>query len=243
MNILSIDFDYFQSVTKEQLRLYPDGIDNETSLSEIVWGSRYSENGKALREISIMQDKFNTIKRVLCEQDVDIPVMIANSHVRIYDFINTALSGDEELGICNVDMHHDILNENDNLDCGNWIGYILKERSSLGKKTMFKWVHNPISLSVYGIEEEMKAFEGKITSALKTIEHKKFDSVFLCRSDTWTPPHLDIYFSELCSLIEERFSNITLERGIDKPRTMYLEIEEAIGKAYKEIRSKSTVRN
>ena len=56
MNILSIDFDYFQNVTKDKIHLYPDGIDLGTTLSEITWGCKYATDGDAIREIGIMEN-------------------------------------------------------------------------------------------------------------------------------------------------------------------------------------------
>lgn len=233
MNILSIDFDYFQKVTKEQLAFYPDGIDNSTALSEAVWGSNYASYGKEIRKVDIMQEELDLAEVILLNQDCDIPVMITNSHIHIYDFINEHLLTDEKLNICNVDMHHDIMNENDNLDCGNWIGYLINERAEQGQKTHLEWIHNPVSLSVFGIEEEMKQFGNKVFSSLKSISDKRFDAVFLCRSDTWTPPHLDKYFTELCNVIKSSFCSVKIEKGIDIPRSEYQEVEKQIRSIYR----------
>lgn len=221
MNVLSVDFDYFQDVTEEHLRLYPDGIDYNTVLSEFIWASHYATDGEELSKIGLLEKEYDTLKRILLNQNYYTPVMIANSHVHIYDFIHGHLSEEDSLGICNVDMHHDMFNDNDKLDCGNWLGYISNERKE--QEIAFKWVHNPISLSVYGIEEEMKQFEGRFLSSLASLEDKKFDAVFLCRSDIWTPPHLDGYFRKLCELINSHYCNVEIIEDVNKPRTMYLQ--------------------
>lgn len=87
MRILSIDFDYFQDVTREQLNLYPDGVDNPTALSEIVWAGHYATSAKELNAIGIMENELEFLEQLLLEQSSDVPVMVANSHKHIYNFI------------------------------------------------------------------------------------------------------------------------------------------------------------
>jgi len=232
MKILSIDFDYFQNVTKEQISLCPDGVDNPTYLSEIIWGNHYAADGDELKKIGLLNDEYNSLISLLSKQKSDIPVMIANSHVNIYDFINENLSKGEELYIYNVDLHHDMINENEGLDCGNWIGYIMEERNALKLMTYFAWVHNPISLKMYGIEDLFAEYDlqNRLYSSVKRLSKKKFDAIFLCRSDTWTPPHLDEYFAKLCDTINKHFSSVDIKDEINEPRIIYKEIAEQIRK-------------
>lgn len=43
INILSIDFDYFQNVDSKTLLMhYPDGIDLPEELSRFIWASHYA---------------------------------------------------------------------------------------------------------------------------------------------------------------------------------------------------------
>ena len=223
MKILSIDFDYFQKVTKRHLLEYPDGIDTPTLMSEIIWASHYATAGDILNEITLLKEEYNYLVGLLQSQPSDIPVMITNSHVKIYDFINNHILPDERLNIVNIDFHHDIINENEHLDCGNWIGYIINKRKEENKKTKFTWIPNPISLEIFGIENLFKEnnLESTICNSISDISDKIFDAVFLCRSDAWTVPHLDIHFSELCQIINEHYSNVDIEKFIHKPRTAY----------------------
>lgn len=236
MKILSIDFDYFQDITKEQLSLYPDGVDNPTYLSEIVWGNHYASDGDELRKIGLLSNEYKSLINLLEEQNPDVPVLITNSHVSIYDFINEHLSADEDLDIHNIDFHHDMINSNDCLDCGNWIGYIMKERNELGLRTLFSWIHNPISLQVYGMEGyferlfKSRKLKNRVFSSINNITERKFDAIFLCRSDTWTAPHLDEYFSNLCNLMKDHFGAVDIEKGIDEPRSAYKEIAKEIAR-------------
>ena len=91
MKILSIDFDFFQNVTTEDISSYPDGVDNTTAISEMVWASHYAMHGEHLNSIDIMHDEFDMLKDILKKQKTSIPVMVTNSHKHIYDFIYSLL--------------------------------------------------------------------------------------------------------------------------------------------------------
>lgn len=245
MNVLSIDFDYFQKVSEEILQQYPDGVDNNTITSEYVWADHYSNPNSKISEVGIYNKEFETIKRILTSIEPSSPVMIANSHKHIYNFITERTEPDSPLFVVNVDMHHDFINDNPELDCGNWISH-LEERQEDGKFRL-RWVANPASISMYGMfddadKQEISALKKLISTSLSDIEDERFDAVFLCRSDTWSPPHLDKYFTELCEVIKSHFDEVIMEKGIDKPRTFYLEyskiIAEYLESAKAEIRAK-----
>lgn len=183
--ILSIDFDYFLQATQEAIKSFPDGIDRSTELSTLIWASHYldGKQGTLTRSVGVLSDELDCIKRILQKQSSDCPVMIAQSHVHAYDFVHDTVSEDDELRLVNVDMHHDIVNDNEKLDCGNWISHLLKEYN-MG----LTWVANPVSLEMFGLDKDRKenrAFRGIVQKNLSKIEEKNyaFDGVFLCRSD------------------------------------------------------------
>lgn len=226
--ILSIDFDYFLQATKEALKSFPDGIDRSTELSTLIWASHYldGKQGTLTRSVGVLSDELDCIKRILQKQSSDCPVMIAQSHVHAYDFVHDIVSEDDELRLVNVDMHHDIVNDNEKLDCGNWISHLLKEYD-IG----LTWVANPVSLEMFGLDKDRKenrAFRGIVQKNLSKIEEKNyaFDGVFLCRSDIWTPPHLDSVFHSLCDTIADHFNSVVMEQDIRKCR----DYESVIGK-------------
>ena len=238
-NILSIDFDYFQNVVLSDLYAYPDGIDNNTAMSEIIWGGIYGGvSGEAIEQITIRKTELNGAKRLIRKQKRNIPVMITNSHKHIYDFIHKYADVDEPLRLVNVDMHHDMFNDgleldDPVLDCGNWVSFIIKEY-----KTNFTWIANPVSSKMYGLGhiETKNTIDKLISTSLKHIKDMQFDAIFLCRSDTWTPPHLDCYFTELCACMLDHFGEIYAEKNITNPRTEYKNIAEQT----KAIRLKTT---
>mgnify|MGYP000147764941 FL=1 len=93
------------------------------------------------------------------------------------------------------------------------------------------WVANPVSLEMFGLDKDRKenrAFRGIVQKNLSKIEEKSyaFDGVFLCRSDIWTPPHLDSVFHSLCDTIADHFNSVVMEQDIRKCR----DYESVIGK-------------
>lgn len=220
MRLLSIDYDYFQKVSVDIVREYPLGYDTPTDISLYVWNEQYQDYPE-LSSVKVMRDELETAKQILTRQNPNVPVMIANSHKDVYDFIHSRVKTDSPLEIVNVDMHHDMFNDHDAtsdnpiLDCGNWISFLLEEY-----KCHALWLPNPISRKIYGIDKESlgETILDKLPVSLKELENEQFDLVFLCRSDIWTPPHLDDGFSELCKVIKIHFKEIQIEDGIENPR-------------------------
>ena len=132
LRVLSIDFDYFQVVDKDTVQsCYPDGIDLDTNLSTVVWASHYAipSQKEKLDKVFCNQEELRLIRHILNNNcKATAPVCIANSHVHIYDFIkkNMESFGATSVDVTNVDMHHDLFNDNPYLDCGNWLGLCLK---------------------------------------------------------------------------------------------------------------------
>lgn len=223
ITILSIDFDFFQQVSIDTLRTcYPDGVDVPTMLSKITWAGHYNVVSEAEKLIKVTTNRaqLDQMKSILSQCENCRNVMIANSHLRIYEFIHEIMEQRKSsyLDIINCDMHHDMVNDNIEVDCGNWLGRIAEEYD-----TRIKWIANPISKKVFGIEDErFNAIETK----LDIINPKAVDAVFLARSDNWTPPHLDKDFKELYDHIADTFSEpsrhcpVLAERGIMEPRTL-----------------------
>lgn len=218
MKILSIDFDYFQNVTKDILAWdYPDGIDLGTCLSQIVWMTRYcdgSPSKERLESVTINQKLLKNVVGVLNQQNQDIPIAIYQSHVEAYDFICDLMEGnfEDELDLINIDFHHDITNSTEILDCGNWISYI----KMAYPKMNIKWLGRETSCECYGLNP--KDFPIEVT--LDAIQNQKFDAVFICRSDSWLPPHLDIYFHELILKCCNHFNDVDIEDCVCQPRDM-----------------------
>lgn len=219
LNVLSIDFDFFQNVSEDViLNCYPDGIDLPTAITMPTWASHYAnpEVEKQLLTVTPRTNEINTLKDIInsnCSKETSF--MAANSHVHVYEFIKNLVKENqpEKLNIVNIDMHHDCFNDNEKVDCGNWISHIVKNFDNCS----IQWIANPISKDAYGLGKKEFDF---IKTDFKSIEKMKFDAVFLCRSDTWLPPHLDNYFDDFLYELVALFPNNMVEESIQEPRDM-----------------------
>lgn len=212
--VLSIDFDFFPNVTSEMLAHYPDGIDLSTELTKIIWASHYITSDNMLKDIDINKNLYKELKYILNSQSTKTPVLITNSHVHAFDFIEKHFDN-KRIVLTNIDWHHDIVNNNTEMDCGNWIKF-LKEKYP---DTILKWITRPESIDCYGITNS-ELTQMNVEFDFKSIEHTQFDAIFLCRSDSWTPPHLDKYFDELIKECFSVYFNVKIENCVTKPRDL-----------------------
>lgn len=225
IKVLSIDFDYFQNVDKDTVRhCYPDGIDLPTNVSTVVWSTHYANKHteEKLKNVSIMKDELKLLYSLFEKQDSNIPVLITNSHINIYEFIKEqmAINKQDKVFVSNIDMHHDFSNENKNIDCGNWLGYMSRE---IGDKFAFQWIANPVAKSIYGFDDKddvelYKNLNKYIKTSIADLKVDKYDAIFLCRSDNWFAPHLDDYFLETVCEMRYIFNNIVTEKDCYLPR-------------------------
>lgn len=209
MNILSIDFDFFQYPTRQELGNYPDGIDLSTELSQIVWAVHRSKT----KNVRFDYRNFAKLLNIIKKQSSCIPVRIVNSHKHAYDFIGS-VKQDEPITVFNIDYHHDLFNDNKTLDCGNWLSFAQKDFN-----VMIKWITKKASLEAYGITQDIINL-CDIRFGLDKIANIKFDAIFICRSDAWTPPQFDKHFDKLFNVCCNKFIKITGEKCITKPRTI-----------------------
>lgn len=211
--VLSIDFDFFQVVNKETiLDCYPDGHDLSTTMSSIVWSSHYSYQKEKLMSVKPDTDKIEELKAIINNMRYCSPVMVCNSHKYCYDFISQHYNPNsyESIELVNIDMHHDLFNDNPNLDCGNWISHVVDKYPC-----EISWICNPISKEVYGLDEDNFKM---VKEDFSDIEDTTFDAIFLCRSDAWLPPHLDYAFDDLFQYICENFDDVQGDINITHPR-------------------------
>ena len=224
--VLSIDFDFFANVTQDELMCYPDGVDLPTELTELVWALHYASNRNILKNIDIDKNLYRELTYIINSQSISTPVLITNSHVHAFDFIEQHFDN-KRIMLTNIDWHHDIINNNPEMDCGNWIKF-LKEKYP---DAILQWITRKASVDCYGLtDEEIKKMF--IEFDFSSIEHTQFDAIFLCRSDSWTPPHLDKYFDNLIKNCFSAFFDAKIEKCVAQPRDMN-EIETMITDAQK----------
>lgn len=238
INILSIDFDYFQVVDEATMyKYYPDGSDLGTSISNMVWTSRYAneENEQALKAVKVDKVACGRVNSVIkANADNCRMNMIANSHVHMIQMINKLAVKDAVINVYNLDMHHDMfdseivdgkLTTSRELDCGNWATYAKMQHNA-----NIIWIKNPASDDAFP-----STLPDKQSTDLSIIENVDFDGIFLCRSDSWLPPHLDNYFDKMKTLIRNTFDSTFMDSQVDKPRDIMKEALE-LRKSLKESR-------
>lgn len=212
MKVLSVDFDYFQNATPNILMTYPDGKDLPTYLTMMTWMTHYASDYDKLMSVTIDKEHFEQIKSILHNQKLKTPCMAVQSHIHIYDFIKDHFAKGNYDGcrIVNVDMHHDCFNDNPEIDCGNWVSHIMNDIPDC----QVSWIANKSSEETYGL----KSLKNVVSYDFDAIMKAKFDLIFLCRSDTWTPPHLDPYFDELYHILIDNFDSTMVDSQITEPR-------------------------
>ena len=217
MRILSIDFDFFQDADKETIETcYPDGIDYSTSMSSVIWANHYAKY-KKLNKVSINKYLYLNILEIIAKQHKYIPICVAQSHAYIYKFIKELkkLNPKEKLKIVNIDLHHDVCNDNEDLDCGNWISHVVEAYPG----TQIGWIAREASLDIFDLTKE-EILDIGIETDFKKIRNTQFDAIFICRSDMWLPPHLDEYFDKLILKCKLDFKNTYIENCVSKPRNL-----------------------
>lgn len=239
LQVLSVDYDLFQIVTVDTIeKHYPDGIDLTDELSKVVWRSHYSEPDGLEDLLNVKTDRhllselYGLLSASFYYKLSD--VMICNSHKHIYPFIREHYDrGDfEKVYIDHLDMHHDMFNGNDALDCGNWLEHIKKEIP-----TRINWVTNPISRKVYGLT---KPEFDSIRTDFSNLTDRVWDIIFLCKSSNWVPPHLDEDFCDLAKFLVLHGGTVNYEPDIMQSRWTkgYLEDIKALQEEVKMLKEK-----
>lgn len=202
---LTVDWDYFIAASSlQRTSLFPDGgnenIDNK--IQQLAWGYRYLT--PELSAIGILQSDFALMQDILrknfphpVENSVEnsmwnifFPVNI--SHKEMYDYVKQIIPDkDEEFEVYNVDFHHDLYSYHtaeEPVNCGNWATCLKSEYPNM----KYFWVKREDSQEDTYFPEYL---DGVLD--LTDLYDLGFDYLYLCRSDCWSPPHLDEYFNKL----------------------------------------------
>ena len=232
LRVLSIDFDYFQKISSADILAdYPDGVDLPTFLASTIWISHYANprTKEILLGVEADHEGLKQIREILSNsKKTKKDVMMVQSHKLIYDFIMDNYNGGDydSVEVVNVDMHHDMFNNGDEVDCGNWATHILQDIENC-KVT---WIANSISVEAYGTKP---ALEGNTYYDLSILKDKQFDLIFICRSDSWLPPHLDKEFEKLYYFVLEEFGGAMVDSQITECRE-WEEAAEQMSKIYQQ---------
>lgn len=199
LNVLSIDWDYFVKVsTEDRMKMFPDG-GNENfplGLQSIIWSSYYcygleecaKTDTRAIRKLK---------KRMYGQYIEPMVCLVAESHKHCYQFIKDCARdfGYEDLNVVNIDFHHDIYKNGDEVDCGNWFRKIIEEFDNTDSK--FTWVKRDDSDdSVYSDDSDNIPKKLEVTEDIDILFEYDWDIIFVCKSGMWSPPHLDSNFRD-----------------------------------------------
>ena len=198
VKILSIDFDYFQIVKRSTLvECYPPDIDLYPESSVFAW--KETHRLERISEVTFNQSEGNILKELLSKQKQVQKIMVACSHIDIFPFVKDEIRNKDVI-LYNIDMHHDMFNSCGNnryLSCANWVQHVDKA----SKLRKYYWVCHPLSDEgyKYHFKEAVENSGAIFLNSIKEISDCDFDYIFLCRSDSWVPPHLDPYFQQIVS--------------------------------------------
>ena len=238
MRVLSIDFDYFPVCTRKNYESFPDGIEQTPQLSEMIWASKYLFSD-GIEKIKLNREELQKVKKIIelnsdkakdVNSEKPAKAMVSLSHTEAYYFVKhhvrNHLKDGEEIEIVNLDAHHDLFNDNPELDCGNWLGFLKKE---LKEKLQIKWVTNRVNLEMYGFDSKDT---GRFSyTSIGEITDTDYDLIFLCRSDSWLPPHFDNDFIGLADFISESIEESFLDWRVFKKRNYKSAMEKIRGNA------------
>lgn len=215
---LSIDWDFFIDATAdERAIMFPDGGTENLpdSIRKYVWDSRYSD--PRLEKIGVDLDSFKYIQK-LCRAFTG-KCFITESHKYAFDFIMENTTPNEQFEVYNIDFHHDLYDfGHKKVNCGNWATKLKEKRPNM----KYVWVNREDSeqlskeeVKVVILQMSFDAFMSRCGDDFQGLSNH----LFLCRSDMWSPPHLDKYFRRLVrTLLGNPSATTNYEKGIDKLR-------------------------
>lgn len=207
LRVLSIDWDYLVNATmKERMTMFPDGGNENlpNGLLDYIWMNRYADYPK-LSDIDVDKFALNYLKNFIqrhCNRHTQI--MVADSHRHIFNMVYLMHVKDQPVTVINVDFHHDCYGspKNPEVDCGNWVTQMFVNGKNKLNMPLFEsqylWVKREDS------DEPKESYSWSKSISIKELgklEDFTLDVLFICRSGTWSPPHLDrdfIKFAKWC---------------------------------------------
>ena len=205
-NILTIDWDYFFNAdfdTRDKIFLQGEDyaqseVDPEYQLQS--WAKMYLSHPE-LGEVTVKSDEYNTMVDFLTKYTGDYS--ISEGHEKVIDEILRITSPDEEICVYNIDFHHDLYayeTGSQKYDCSNWVLALKELRPNL----KYIWVYDETS-QFSALYSENAIHDNEFSEAMLfnslckrfNIIYTPIDLVHLCKSELWSPPHLDHYFISL----------------------------------------------
>lgn len=204
MRVLSIDWDFLIGAAgpmREDLfpqdNEYSDEHTQQKNWTKLYYDLNTSRILRGIQPCLLMYTKFYSA--IMGYDYTKGVLVVSKSHADIYEEIiqYTRFTEPDKIEVYNLDFHHDMYHltaSGDEVNCGNWARKLEEHFKDSPIEFEYKWIGWETS--------DRKTITGDIISMYpfalaqdKLEEIKSFDMVFLCRSDPWSPPHLDHYFN------------------------------------------------
>lgn len=217
INILSVDWDYFMSSTnfkREKLYIPDSGEDWTEEERDIMWSSQYALYPSLYNE-GIDENRFNKFKEYIKNHKFQ-RFTITDSHKELYDLIDN-LSNMFYFNLVNLDFHHDIFdNMNPEIDCGNWLRRLLIKQNDPHNKVL--WINH--KTSDRKIWKQFNCVKLVQSTNFNRILKYDFQILFVCKSEIFSPPHLDKYFQILFNDYQDDVNSYVYRNRFEKIENM-----------------------
>lgn len=211
---LSLDFDFF---AREDPRWDWGHDDRNPLYDQVAWNLRY-ENQNLWEECAPARHADflpGQLVAALLSKNVHFPpaarVGIADSHRYAYGFFREAPGGPPAFFL-QLDAHHDCFGLLDHrgelgaLTSGNWLQHLLHHWRGLPGSAVLqmypKWKDSDEWGRANPTDDGRRPVEYHWSKWAGFANPVRVRNVFLCRSGTWVPPHLDAQFNELVRVLQ-----------------------------------------
>ena len=198
MNVVSIDFDIIMG---PDINLYNGWVEGDVGVNDYIQEHKILENLKA--DLSV----YNYLTRFLIKAIKTVGpenVYFIESHETIVKYV-----GNNRINLCNIDHHHDISYEEENValpmityNCGDWIKYLFDDK----KIKDYTWIGNPNSFEP---GENVQKYYKYTQKTLKEFNidkiAKNIDMLFICKSPEWIPEHYLPLYDAWIAICEEYY--------------------------------------
>ena len=216
---LTVDWDYCIDCSADfRVDTFPNSsLEYSSQTAKLnVWKGCYTDN-PSIKDIGTFN--FETLKELLSLFIHTEKVRVEESHEGAYYFILYNTKPDEVFEVVNIDFHHDLYNffSSRPVNCSNWVTRLFEARPNMN----YVWVKRDDSEEkALGVDNVIDSyFPNAMTCPFNTWYEiyylpflQEYVGLFLCRSDIWSPPHLDSKFNELVRVVDP--SKILPEREV-----------------------------
>lgn len=212
LNLLTLDWDFFftasEEVRKRCFQIYW-AEDVPQDVVQFAWAMSYCDFADELLDIKVKPETYEILHKIKLKRSA--PVVICRTHEHAYYFFSRMLRDYRKtprLNLLNMDHHSDTLHEIKGLTgpmekgvhCGNWLYCFMQEA-----KGNYYWLCNEDSVKI-DLPPSMKFCTDIKDTPLDSLA---WDAVLICRSDIWSPPHLDDDFTKIFkSYIDGKYSSV-----------------------------------